>query len=90
MSQSDDFIPPGWEVPVHRSLTQPLLRAGLPPTLAIVIWSISAGAAFAYSQIWVVPIGALVHVACARLTRHDPYFFQILPQAIWGQNRLEL
>jgi type IV secretory pathway TrbD component len=87
---SDFSLPPGWEVPVHRSLTQPVLRAGLPSTLAILIWTLVAGSTFAYSQLWMVPVGAAVHVACAMLTRSDPYFFEILPQAIWGQNRLEL
>ena len=82
-------FPPGWEAPFHRSLTEPVLRAGLPQGLGVTLWVVVAGAACALQQLWMLPLGAVAHAICAALTRSDPYFFQILPQALWAQRRLE-
>ena len=35
-------LPEGFEVPIHRSLTEPLLFAGLPPTFALLLWMATA------------------------------------------------
>ena len=86
---NDPALPPGWEAPLHRSLTEPVMRAGVPQGLAVTIWVIVAGGSFALHQFWLLPIGAVAHLAGALLTRSDPYFFKILPQALWAQRRLE-
>lgn len=79
----------GFEVPVHRSLVEPMLMAGLPRTVALVLWTTTAAVAFGLRQIWVLPIGIALHVLCAAITRADPYLFEILMPALKLQKRLD-
>jgi type IV secretion system protein TrbD len=79
----------GFEVPVHRSLVEPMLMAGLPRTLALVLWTTMAAFAFGLRQLWVLPIGLGLHLLCAAVTRADPYFFDILIPALKAPKRLD-
>ncbi|HEV3188933.1 MAG TPA: VirB3 family type IV secretion system protein [Polyangiaceae bacterium] len=81
--------PEGFEVPLHRSLCEPMLLAGLPRTVALVLWTTVGAFAFGLHQLWVLPIGILVHVAAAAATRADPYFFDIALLAIKTQKRMD-
>ena len=47
----------GLEVPLHRSLVEPMLLAGLPRTVALVLWTSVGAFAFGLHQIWVLPLG---------------------------------
>jgi type IV secretion system protein VirB3 len=79
----------GFEVPVHRSLVEPMLMAGLPRTLALVLWTTVAAFAFGLRQVWVLPMGIALHLGCAAVTRGDPYFFDILLPALKTPKRLD-
>ena len=45
--------PDGFEVPLHRSLVEPMLLAGLPRTVALVLWTSVGACAFGLHQVWV-------------------------------------
>ncbi len=79
----------GLEVPVHRSLVARMLLAGLPRTVALVLWTGVSAFAFGLRQVWVLPIGILVHVGAAAAVKADPFFFEILVQAVKHGRRLE-
>ncbi len=79
----------GIEVPVHRSLVDPMLLMGLPRTVALVLWTVIGAIAFGLRQLWVLPIGLGFHVVCAAAAKADPYFFDIFLTAIRSQRRLE-
>jgi type IV secretion system protein VirB3 len=79
----------GFEVPVHRSIVEPMLMAGLPRTVALVLWTAIAAFAFGLRQVWVLPLGIVLHFACAAVTRADPYFFDIVVPALKVQKRLD-
>lgn len=79
----------GIEVPVHRSLVDPIFLMGLPRTVALVLWTIVGAIAFGLRQVWVLPIGIGIHVVCAAAAKVDPYFFEIFVLAIRSQRRLE-
>jgi type IV secretion system protein VirB3 len=81
--------PPGFEVPLHRSLVEPMLLAGLPRAVALVLWTVVGAFSFGLHQIWVLPIGIAVHAAAAAVTRSDPYFFDIVFPAVKAQKRLD-
>ena len=81
--------PDGFEVPVHRSLVEPILVAGLPRTVALTLWTAIAAFVLGGHQLWVLPIGVVLHVAAAAVTKSDPYFFDILVLAIKTQRRLD-
>ena len=79
----------GLEVPLHRSLVEPMLLAGLPRTVALVLWTAVGAFAFGLHQIWVLPLGIVLHVAAAATTRADPYVLEIVLDAVKTQRRLE-
>jgi type IV secretory pathway TrbD component len=79
----------GFEVPVHRSLTEPMLIAGLPRSLGLILWTGTATFAFGLHQIWVLPISLALHVVLAAATKRDPYFFDVFLRALRANRRLE-
>ncbi len=81
--------PEGFEVPLHRSLTEPMLLAGLPRVVALVLWTTASAFAFGLHQVWVLPIGIAMHLAAAAVTKSDPYFFDVLLLALKTQKRLD-
>jgi type IV secretion system protein VirB3 len=70
----DDDIP-GWKVPVHRSLTEPILMGGVPRGVAIALGTLSAAVGLGL-QLWIAGIAMYVigHTAALFLTRQDPQF----------------
>jgi type IV secretion system protein VirB3 len=81
--------PEGFEVPLHRSIVEPMLLAGLPRTVALVLWTTVGAFAFGLHQIWVLPIGIALHLAAAAATKADPHFFDIVLVAVKTQKRLD-
>ena len=81
--------PDGFEVPLHRSLVEPMLLAGLPRTVALVLWTGVGAFAFGLHQIWVLPLGIALHGVAAAATKADPYFFDIVLVALRTQRRLD-
>ena len=79
----------GLEVPLHRSLCEPMLLAGLPRTVALVLWTGVGAFALGLHQIWVLPLGMGVHAAAAAATRADPYVLDIVALALGAQKRLD-
>jgi type IV secretion system protein TrbD len=81
--------PEGFEVPLHRSLVEPMLLAGLPRTVALVLWTAIGAFVLGLHQVWVLPIGVALHAAAATVTKADPHFFDVLLLAIKTQRRLD-
>ena len=81
--------PEGFEVPLHRSLVEPMFLAGLPRTVALVLWTVVGAFAFGLRQTWVLPIGIVLHIVAAAATKSDPYFFDIVLLAVKTQKRLD-
>jgi type IV secretory pathway TrbD component len=79
----------GIEVPLHRSLTAPMLIAGLPRAVALVLWTGTLAFAFGLRQIWMLPLGCLLHGVCAALTKVDPNFFDVFVLALRTPPRME-
>lgn len=65
----------GFEIPVHRSLTEPILLGGVPRTIAIINGTL-AGAFLLGAQIWLSsPIFIVIHVLAVIATKKDSQFF---------------
>ena len=86
---SDQQSVNGYVIPVYRSCTQPLMTAGVPRAIAIIIWTFAAALGLGAQQLWVVPIAMVVHFALAGVARHDPYFFDVVKRAIKQKQRYE-
>jgi type IV secretion system protein VirB3 len=71
--------PAGFEVPLHRSLVEPILLGGVPRTTSIIIGTVSAALGLGLQQwmaglfLWVVG-----HTLCVVCARHDPDFADVL------------
>ena len=76
-------LPPGYSVPVHRSLTRPMLLAGAPRLATIINGTLAAGLAIGLQLwgaglvFWLVAQGLSVFAA-----RRDPQFAEILVRHI--------
>ncbi|HXX68317.1 MAG TPA: VirB3 family type IV secretion system protein [Polyangiaceae bacterium] len=79
----------GLEAPLHRCLVEPMLLAGLPRSVALVLWTLVGALALGLRQIWVLPLGVGLHLAAAALTNADPHFFEIVALALKAQRRLD-
>lgn len=71
-------LPAGYEVPVHRALTEPIMLGGSPRALAIVNGTI-AGAVGVGLRMWVagIIIGAFGHALAVWIGRRDPQFVEV-------------
>lgn len=70
---------PGYEVPLHRSLTRPVTIAGVPRPVAITIGTIAGALAFGLQVWWAgAMVAGLFFPAARYLTKKDADFFAIL------------
>jgi type IV secretion system protein VirB3 len=72
----------GFEIPLHRSLTEAILLGGLPRNIALLLWTMSIALAFGMQQLWVLPISLSLHVLLVALTRRDPFFIEVFIRAL--------
>lgn len=64
----------GFEIPIHRSLTDKILMGGVPRNVAILNGALGA-VLFFYLQSWyAVPVCVLIHILATIATKHDPDF----------------
>jgi len=79
--------------PVRRSLTQPLLLAGLPKAVAIIHWTVSTAIIITGQQYWFIVVALSIHCVLALLTKYDPAAFALLRRAVFvrraGRRRLD-
>ncbi|HZU50343.1 MAG TPA: VirB3 family type IV secretion system protein [Sphingomicrobium sp.] len=78
MKNSADHLD-GFEVPVHRSLVEPILLGGAPRALAILNGTIAAALGLGLQQ-WLagIAIWALGHSTAVIAARRDPDFAPVL------------
>ena len=69
----------GFDVPLHQSLTQPLLLGGAPRTLAIANGTVAAALGLGL-QMWLPGLGLWLagHTLAVFAARHDPDFVPVL------------
>jgi type IV secretion system protein VirB3 len=72
----------GFEIPLHRSLTEMILLGGLPRNVALLLWTASVALAFGMQQLWVLPVAIVLHVLLMALTRRDAFFFDVFIRAL--------
>ncbi|MGB6229471.1 MAG: VirB3 family type IV secretion system protein [Litorimonas sp.] len=74
---------PGFSIPVHRSVTQPILMAGAPRSATILIGTLAAALGLGL-QLWPVGIGVWVVglAVCVFAAKRDPLFVDVLRRHI--------
>ena len=79
---------PGWSVPLHRSLTEPILRGGVPRGMAIALGTLAAAIGLGL-QLWIAGIAIYLigHAAALFLTRQDPQFGPVFARHLRAARR---
>jgi len=69
----------GFEVPLHRSLTEPILLGGAPRTVAIANGTVAAAVGLGL-HLWLpgIALWLIGHALAARGARADPQFVPVL------------
>ena len=69
----------GYEVPLHRSLTEPILLGGAPRTVAIANGTLAAAIGLGL-QLWLagLAVWAIGHAAAVYAAKRDPQFMAVL------------
>jgi type IV secretion system protein TrbD len=72
-------LPPGFEAPVHRALTEPILLAGAPRGLAILNGTLAAAVGLGL-RIWIagLAIWLVGHVLSVWAAKRDPHFIEVV------------
>ncbi len=70
---------PGFSVPVHRALTEHIMLAGAPRSIAIVNGTL-AGAVGIGLRLWLIGIamGCVGHLAAVWAAKRDPQFVEVV------------
>ena len=70
---------PGFSVPVHRALIEPILLGGAPRAIAIVNGTL-AGAVGLGLRLWLVglAIGVIGHLAAVWAAKREPLFVEVV------------
>ena len=69
----------GYEIPLHRSLTEPILMGGAPRSAAILNGTFAAALGLGL-QLWVLGIlyWIVAHGICVFAAKRDPKFLEVL------------
>ena len=69
----------GYEIPLHRALTEPILMGGAPRTVAIINGTLAAALGLGL-QLWLagIVVWLVGYSAAAYAARKDPAFMEIL------------
>lgn len=72
-------LPPGYDVPVHRSLIEPILLGGAPRSVAILNGTVAAAIGLGLQQ-WIAGLACWLigHSLACFAARRDPDFLAVL------------
>ena len=70
---------PGFEAPVHRALTEPILLAGAPRSVAIINGTLAAAVGLGL-RLWIagVALWLIGHAAAVWAAKRDPHFVDVV------------
>lgn len=80
---------PGFEVPLHRSLTEPILLAGAPRAVSIINGTVAASVGLGL-RLWIagILVWLVAHMIAVWATRKDPAFVEVLSRHIRHKTEL--
>ena len=80
---SAEALPEGFEVPLHRSLTESILLGGAPRSVAIVNGTLAAAIGIGL-QVWIVGLGLglIGHLLAVWGAKIDPQFMDVFARHV--------
>lgn len=82
MNRHSDDAADHFAVPLHRSLTSPILVMGVPREIAIINGTCMAALGLGLHSWQALPVGAVIHLIAVAATRRDPSFFAVFRRAL--------
>ena len=79
---SDAMAILGFEIAIHKSLTEQLLLAGVPRGIAIFNGTFMAAMGLGLHSFYAVPVGLALHLLAVAATKKDPQFFDCFKRHI--------
>lgn len=76
----------GFEIPIHRSLTEQILMGGVPRTIAILNGTFVAALGLGLHSFFALPFGIVFHLLAVAATRTDPQFFDCFKRHMRQKN----
>lgn len=76
----------GYEIPIHRSLIQPILIGGVPRTIALINGTLVAALGLGLHSFLALPAGLIIHFLALAATRVDPDFFSCFRRHLRQKN----
>ena len=71
---------PGYYAPVRRSLTAPMLVAGVPPKVAVCLGMAAGVFVGAWHVYLLLPVIAVAYLVAVAVCKKDPYAFDVILQ----------
>ena len=65
----------GFEIPIHRSLTQTIMIAGAPREVTIINGTLTAAIVLGMQSLIGLPVGLAIQALAVAISKHDPQFF---------------
>ena len=65
----------GFEIPIHRALTQTIMIAGAPREVTIINGTHTAAIVLGMQSLLGLPIGLAIQTLAVAISKHDPQFF---------------
>ncbi len=75
--------------PVYHSITERFFMWGLPRMLAVSLWTGVLAFTLGLRQLWILPVGVLLHRGALFLVRKDPYMLEVLLALLRQDRRLD-
>ena len=66
-----------FQAPIHRSLTQTIMLAGVPREIAILNGTATAALVLGFHSLLGIPVGLIIHLISLHLAKQDPQFFYV-------------
>lgn len=74
----------GFEIPIHRSLTQPILMGGVPREFAILLGTLTTAMVMGMHTVWILPFSLIGYLAMLSACKVDPQIMKVF-QIYWKQ-----
>jgi len=89
MTGSHRMTVEGYEIPLHRALTEPILMGGAPRSVAIFNGTLAAALGLGL-QLWLAGLVVWIvgHSAAVYAARKDPFFMEVLVRHIRHKGHL--
>lgn len=76
----------GFEVPIHRSLTEQIMIGGVPRNVAILNGTFIAALGLGLHSFLALPLGLVLHLLALAATKSDNQFFDVFRRHVRQKN----